>query len=626
MFISENELRKAIRIFLSSEGILSEAITTDIGHSSTARDSLVKDAEGGDTIEGLADPGSFSGVSAEGLALIMKEEGFRSFVYDDLNSKVPLSSYESSKGTPTIGVGHAIQSGTDRARFRKYLKGGSRMSKEEGRQLLMQDVPKYQLFKRQIKVPITQNMFDALTSFSFNTGAGGPKKYGVINALNSQGYKAAAEKIRNGPQRAKGGGKLAGLTRRRNTEADLFLKGAEGASAEAGSLAAGGIQGYHTKAGDPKIGGWTGNPSAWIPGSKTRGGINFDKMADGKNYRSAQPPGDVNFFNAMKKKYGIRTLITLNSAKAGGAIAAAKKAGLNTIYMNMTSNWRMTRNQWNRIKSALQAGGALIHCTHGADRTGAAIGRYYVEVLGWSWKKAYNNVRNYGGPKDDYPKLKRFIQHGFGGLSEAITTDSDHSVVKQQKITGSSGQESGIAGDVTPASSTGKVALIGDSQMAAGIGKALRQMFPGSGYVSKTGKQPSAFVGDGSTLSALSGASKVILTLGGNGISGAERLMYQIRKAAPSAKIIWIGAPPATIPTGGSNSMVSTDPSSKKFWKTKSQKRGNNNRRLRMSIEGMGGIFIDPYMHGPFQSSKDGIHVSSSAGSKFVNKIRNKLV
>jgi len=71
--------------------------------------------------------------------------------------------------------------------------------------------------------------------------------------------------------------------------------------------------------------------------------------------------------------------------------------------------------------------------------------------------------------------------------------------------------------------------------------------------------------------------------------------------------------------------MVSTDPSDSKFWKKKSKRRGNNNRNLRLTVESMGGTFIDPYMYGPFQSSKDGIHVSTSAGSKFVSRIRNKL-
>ena len=87
-------------------------------------------------------------------------------------------------------------------------------------------------WKNQIKVPLTQNMFDAIASFAFNTGRGGPKKYGVIEPLNrvdSNGnpapdYQAAAEAIRNGPQTSNGR-KLRGLVKRRNREADEFLTG-----------------------------------------------------------------------------------------------------------------------------------------------------------------------------------------------------------------------------------------------------------------------------------------------------------------------------------------------------------------------------------------------------------------
>ena len=134
MIITEKTLRKAINVFLSCKKKLSEDVarkTRQYGYMGSGRSA--QEEEEATSIEGLADPGSFSGVSPAGLELIMKEEGFRPFVYDDLNSKVPLASYESSRGTPTIGVGHAIQSGPDRQRFRKYLKGGSRMSKEEGR-------------------------------------------------------------------------------------------------------------------------------------------------------------------------------------------------------------------------------------------------------------------------------------------------------------------------------------------------------------------------------------------------------------------------------------------------------------------------------------------------------------
>ena len=117
--------------------------------------------------------------------------------------------------------------------FSKNLLGRTPMTATEAEDLYTEDVRKHEVpWKNQIKVPLTQNMFDAIASFAFNTGRGGPKKYGVIEPLNrvdSNGnpapdYQAAAEAIRNGPQTSNGR-KLRGLVKRRNREADEFLTG-----------------------------------------------------------------------------------------------------------------------------------------------------------------------------------------------------------------------------------------------------------------------------------------------------------------------------------------------------------------------------------------------------------------
>jgi GH24 family phage-related lysozyme (muramidase) len=163
---------------------------------------------------------------------IMKElagsEGYRGTVYDDSRrdpdgtSGFKISSWDELKGHPTIGYGHLIRK-RERPKFAKYLKGKSVMSQAEAWELYEKDVEKHDKWKKHVKVPITQSMFDAMLSFAFNTG---PSKSGpvgkILTPLNERDYAAASEAIRNGPKTSSGKHHK-GLAKRRNREADMFL-------------------------------------------------------------------------------------------------------------------------------------------------------------------------------------------------------------------------------------------------------------------------------------------------------------------------------------------------------------------------------------------------------------------
>lgn len=72
---------------------------------------------------------------------------------------------------------------------------------------------------QKIKVPLTQNQFDALVSYIYNTG-GSSTLYSLINK------KASDKEIRTWFETkyiTAGGVKLAGLVRRRKAEADLYF-------------------------------------------------------------------------------------------------------------------------------------------------------------------------------------------------------------------------------------------------------------------------------------------------------------------------------------------------------------------------------------------------------------------
>jgi len=166
-------------------------------------------------------------VSNEFKAQLKAHEGFRGHVYDDKNGKA-IANYEDAKRYPTIGWGHLVyKKGTkdEREKYRKYLKGGVTMSEAEAESLLDKDIESHvKIFKAQITVPITQNMFDALASYAFNTGAYGPKKYGIIDRINAGDYEGAAAIMKTTPVTSKGV-KSAGLVSRRKKEAALFMQG-----------------------------------------------------------------------------------------------------------------------------------------------------------------------------------------------------------------------------------------------------------------------------------------------------------------------------------------------------------------------------------------------------------------
>ena len=162
-------------------------------------------------------------MSTEGIEQLIKSEGVRYQVYDDRGGAI-ISSYESARGYPTIGVGHLIKS-SERGRFEQFLGGRNSMTHEQVIELLREDLPKYEdPVANRITKPVTTEMFDALVSLAFNTGTNSRSVKNTIAAINEEDYEKAASAIRSGPTSSKGV-TMQGLVRRRNEEADWFLAG-----------------------------------------------------------------------------------------------------------------------------------------------------------------------------------------------------------------------------------------------------------------------------------------------------------------------------------------------------------------------------------------------------------------
>ena len=124
---------------------------------------------------GLQDNMSTGKLSAKGKEFLIKEEGLRTEAYKD------------SKGKWTIGVGHTGQVDG------KPVGPGMKITEAKARQLFDQDVQKFENYVNSVvKVPVTQNMFDAMVSYAFNVGSLGPK---FLKKLNSKDYKGAMAEL-----------------------------------------------------------------------------------------------------------------------------------------------------------------------------------------------------------------------------------------------------------------------------------------------------------------------------------------------------------------------------------------------------------------------------------------------
>ena len=135
-----------------------------------------------------------------GIELIKKYEG------------CVLKSYKCPSGVWTIGYGHT-----------NGVKNGMQITKAQALNYLKQDLITFEkAVTNYVKVPLNQNQFDALISFSFNCGSGALKTSTLLKKLNSCDYNGAANELLKWN---KSNGKvLNGLVRRRQEENELFLK------------------------------------------------------------------------------------------------------------------------------------------------------------------------------------------------------------------------------------------------------------------------------------------------------------------------------------------------------------------------------------------------------------------
>jgi GH24 family phage-related lysozyme (muramidase) len=141
--------------------------------------------------------------SQNGINLIKKFEGVRLVAYRAHKSEENL----------TIGYGH----------YSANIKPGQVITQAQAEVYLKQDLKRFEDAVNELKLPINQNMFDALISFCYNVGENALKKSTLLKKIQTKDYIGASNEFAKWNKA--GGEVLAGLTRRRLAEKDLFLKG-----------------------------------------------------------------------------------------------------------------------------------------------------------------------------------------------------------------------------------------------------------------------------------------------------------------------------------------------------------------------------------------------------------------
>lgn len=143
-------------------------------------------------------------LSDNGMKLLEQFEGLR------------LEAYLDSAGIATIGFG------TIRYPNGSKVKLGDKTTKSQAKEYKLHDLKEFEsTVNTSVKVPLTQNQYDALVSLSYNIGSGAFKNSTLLKKLNSGDYKGAAEQFL--VWNKVNSKRVQGLVNRREAERNLFL-------------------------------------------------------------------------------------------------------------------------------------------------------------------------------------------------------------------------------------------------------------------------------------------------------------------------------------------------------------------------------------------------------------------
>jgi protein tyrosine/serine phosphatase len=151
----------------------------------------------------------------------------------------------------------------------------------------------------------------------------------------------------------------------------------------------------------------TNRPVSWAQPIKLDGIPNLHKVSDSL-YRSAQPAlqGMQNL-----KRMGIETIVNLRSFHSDRDEIADTGLGYEHIYMKAWHPERKEVVRFLQIATNPKWTPVLVHCQHGADRTGTMCALYRIAVQGWTKKAALREMTEGGfGFHEVWENLPEWIQ------------------------------------------------------------------------------------------------------------------------------------------------------------------------------------------------------------------------
>lgn len=149
-------------------------------------------------------------VNAETIEHVKRWEGFRAQAYPDPGSR---------DGKPvTIGYGQTRRNG-------RPIQLGETITEAEAAQWLLQELARVAgVVEQAVKVPLNDNQFGALVSFTYNVGDNAFKSSTLLKKLNAGEYDAVPGELAKWVNND--GKRMQGLVNRRAAEAGLWAKGA----------------------------------------------------------------------------------------------------------------------------------------------------------------------------------------------------------------------------------------------------------------------------------------------------------------------------------------------------------------------------------------------------------------
>jgi protein tyrosine phosphatase (PTP) superfamily phosphohydrolase (DUF442 family) len=134
-----------------------------------------------------------------------------------------------------------------------------------------------------------------------------------------------------------------------------------------------------------------GRPESWAQPLAVEGAPNLFKVSDSL-YRSAQPT-EEGLRNL--KEIGITTVVNLRSFHSDRN-EIAPGLGYEHIYMKAWHPEREEAVRFLRVVTDPKRSPTLVHCQHGADRTGTMTAIYRVVIQGWSKEDAIREMQDGG--------------------------------------------------------------------------------------------------------------------------------------------------------------------------------------------------------------------------------------